>query len=146
MQTREINLKELLESPDPRNNVIVYPGEIVKVARAGIVYVVGEVKKPGGFLLKTNENISVLQALALGEGLTHTAASSKARIIRTSEQSGKRTEIPVDLGQLLSGKASDPLLHARDILFVPNSGAKSALYRAADAAISIVSGVIIWRR
>ena len=146
MQTREINLKELLESPDPRNNVIVYPGEIVKVARAGIIYVVGEVKKPGGFLLKTNENISVLQALALGEGLTHTAASSKARIIRTSEQSGKRTEIPVDLGQLLSGKASDPLLHARDILFVPNSGAKSALYRASDAAISIVSGVIIWRR
>ena len=144
--SREINLKELLESPDPRNNFIVYPGDIVKVARAGIIYVVGEVKKPGGFLLKTNENISVLQALALGEGLTHTAATSKARIIRTLDQSGKRTEIPVDLGQVLSGKASDPLLHPKDILFVPNSGAKSALYRAGDAAISIVSGVIIWRR
>ncbi len=146
MQSREINLKELLESTDPRNNVLVYPGDIVKVTRAGIIYVVGEVKKPGGFLLKTNENISVLQAIALGEGLTHTAATSKARIIRTADPSGKRTEIPVDLGQLLSGKASDPLLHPKDILFVPNSGAKSTLLRAGDAAISIVSGVIIWRR
>ena len=145
MQTREINLKELLESADPRNNAVVYPGDIVKVARAGIIYVVGEVKKPGGFVLRTNENISVLQAIALGEGLTRTAATSKARIIRTKE-SGKRTEIPVDLGQVLSGRASDPLLHPKDILFVPNSGARSTLYRVGDAALSIVSGVIIFRR
>ena len=45
--------------------MIVYPGDVVKVARAGVVYVEGEVKKPGGFMLKTNENISVLQAVAL---------------------------------------------------------------------------------
>jgi protein involved in polysaccharide export with SLBB domain len=65
-----INLKDLLDSSNPRSNVLVYPGDLVKVARAGIVYVVGQVRKPGGFLLKTNENISVLQAIALAEGLT----------------------------------------------------------------------------
>src|SRR6202044_1582800 len=60
--TVEASLKNLLESGDPRYNVTVYPGDVVKVTRAGVVYVEGDVKKPGGFILKTNENISVLQA------------------------------------------------------------------------------------
>jgi polysaccharide export outer membrane protein len=144
--TVEINLKSLLESGDPRFNVPIHPGDIVKVTRAGIVYVVGEVKKPGGFVLKSNENISVLQALALGEGLTHTAAKSHARIIRTDEQTGQRTEIAIDLGKILAGKASDPLLRPKDIVFVPNSSARGALYRGTEAALSIVSGVIVFRR
>ena len=91
--TVEINLKSLLESGDTRFNVLVYPGDVVKVTRAGIVYVIGEVKKPGGFQLKSNENVSVLQALALAEGLTRTSAKSHARIIHTDEATGKRTEV-----------------------------------------------------
>jgi len=142
----EVNLKSLLESGDPSFNVPIYPGDIVKVTRAGIVYVVGEVKKPGGFVLKSNENISVLQAIALGEGLTRTAAKGQTRIIRTDPQTGERTEIPVNLGKILDGKASDPMLQPKDIVFVPNSAARSALYRSGEAAISIVTGVIIWRR
>jgi polysaccharide export outer membrane protein len=145
-ESLEINLKKLLESGDPRLNVPIYAGDIVKVTRAGIVYVVGEVQKPGGFVLKSNENISVLQALALAEGLTRTSAKSQARIIRTEESSGQRTEIPIDLGKILAGKSPDPMLQPRDIVFVPNSAARSALYRSAEAAISVVSGVIIWRR
>lgn len=145
-QSIEVNLKSLLESGDPSYNVPVYPGDIVKVTRAGIVYVVGEVKKPGGFVLKSNENISVLQAVALGEGLTRTAARSKARIIRTDEKTGGRTEIPIDLGRILAGKESDPMLQPKDIVFIPNSATRSALYRGGEAAISVVSGVIIWRR
>jgi len=142
----EVNLKSLLESGDPRYNVPIYPGDIVKVTRAGIVYVVGEVRKPGGFVLKSNENISVLQAIALAEGLTPTAAKSQTRIIRTDEQTGERAEIPIDLGKILKGKGPDPLLHPKDIVFVPNSTGRAALYRGAETALSIVSGVIIWRR
>ncbi|HEV8383776.1 MAG TPA: polysaccharide biosynthesis/export family protein [Candidatus Acidoferrales bacterium] len=145
-ETLEINLKSLLESGDARFNVPVYPGDIVKVTRAGIVYVVGEVKRPGGFALKSNENISVLQALALAEGLTRTSAKSHARIIRTDEATGKRSEMPVDLGRVLAGKAEDPQLRPRDIVFVPNSAARSALARGSEAALSIVTGVVIWRR
>jgi len=144
--TVEINLKSLLESGDPRYNVPIHPGDIVKVTRAGIVYVVGEVKKPGGFVLKSNENISVLQALALAEGLTRTSAKSQARIIRTDQSTDQRTEIALDLQKILAGKAPDPLLQPKDIVFVPNSGARSALYRGAEAAISILSGVAIYRR
>lgn len=144
--TLEVNLKELLESGDPRHNLPVSPGDIIKVTRAGIVYVVGDVKRPGGFVLKSNENISVLQALALAEGLARTAAKSQARIIRTDEKTGERTEIGLNLKRILAGKASDPLLRPKDIVFVPNSAARSGLYRGAEAAISIITGVIIWRR
>ena len=142
----EINLKRLLESGDSRYNLAVYAGDIVKVTRAGIVYVVGEVRKPGGFLLKSNENISVLQALALAEGLTRTSAKSHARIIRTQEGTGERTEISIDLGKILAGRAQDPILRPKDIVFVPNSAARSGVYRGAEAALSVITGVIIFRR
>lgn len=142
----EVNLKDLLGSGDARYNVTVYPGDVVKVPLAGIVYVVGEVKRPGGFMLKTNENISVLQALALAEGLTHTAAQKHARIIRTDKVTAKRSEIPIDLGKILAGKAPDPLLLPKDIVFIPNSGSKTVLYRGAEAAVSIAGGVIVYRR
>jgi polysaccharide biosynthesis/export protein len=141
----EINLKKLLGTGDPRLNVLVYPGDVVKVPRAELVYVVGEVAKPGGFQLKSNEKISVLQAVALAEGLTHTSASSRSRIIRTDPATGKRQEIPIDLNKILAGKTVDPMLEPRDIVFVPNSTGRAALYRGIEAAISIGSGVAIYR-
>ncbi len=145
-ETIETDLKQLLQSGDPRWNVPVYPGDVVKVARAGIVYVVGEVKKPGGFLLKSNENISVLQAIALAEGLARTSAKSHARIIHTEEGAGRRTETPIDLGKILAGKAPDLLLQPKDIVFVPSSAARSGLYRGAEAAVAVVTGLIVFRR
>jgi polysaccharide export outer membrane protein len=141
----EVNLKRLLESDDPAFNIPVHPGDIVKVPRAGIVYVVGEVKKPGGFVLRSNENISVLQALALAEGLTRTSLKSQARVIRTDRSTDKRIEIPVDLGKILAGKAPDPSLQSKDIIFVPDSAAKSAFYRGAEAVLSTATGVAIYR-
>src|ERR1700730_18233609 len=57
--TIAINLRRLLNSRDSRFNVPIYAGDIVKVARAGIVYVVGAVKKPGGFTVKGNEQMSL---------------------------------------------------------------------------------------
>jgi polysaccharide biosynthesis/export protein len=141
----KVNLKNLLESTDPSVNVPVHPGDIVKVARARIVYVVGEVKKPGGFVLNTNENISVLQALALAEGVTRTSAKSQARIIRTDPITDKRTEIPLDLGKIQTSKAPDPILQPKDVVFVPGSSAKGAFYRGAEAALSTATGVAIYR-
>lgn len=145
-RTVRINLKELLDSGAPRYNVAIDPGDVVTVTRAGIVYVVGEVRKPGGFLLKTNEDISVLQALALAEGLTHTSAARHAHIIRTDRASGKRTEIPINLKKILTGQSPDPLLHSRDILFVPNSTGRAAFYRGIESALSVAGGVIVYRR
>jgi polysaccharide export outer membrane protein len=140
-----INLKKLLDSSDPALNVTVHPGDIIKVPRAGIVYVVGEVTKPGGFVLQNNEGISVLQALALAQGPTHTAAIKQTRIIRTDPASGLRTEIPANLSRIFSGKAPDLLLQPKDVVFVPNSAAKSVLYRGSEAALQTAAGVAIYK-
>ncbi len=144
-ETIKINLKDLLESGDQRYNVPVYPGDIVKVTRGGIVYVIGDVKKPGGFVLKSDQNMSVLKAIALAEGLNSTSAKSRTKIIRTDEHSGKRTEFPIDLGKVLAGKAPDTPLKPADIVFVPNSSGKTVLYKGTEAAVATASGVAIWR-
>ncbi len=142
--TIQIDLRLLLDSADPRYNVPIYPGDIVKVNKAGIVYVVGSVTKPGGFTMRTNEQMSVLKAVALAEGLTSTSSKGHTRIIRTDPITGERSEIPVDLGKVLAGKLPDVPLKAADIVFVPKSGTKAALYRGSEAAIATASGVIIF--
>jgi polysaccharide export outer membrane protein len=76
--------------------------------------------------------------------LTSTAARSQARIIRTDPASGKRTEIALNLGKVLSGKQADPELEARDIVFVPNSAARSGLYRGSEALVQISTGIAIY--
>ena len=142
-----INLKDLLDSSDPRSNVLVYPGDMVKVARAGIVYVVGQVHKPGGFLLKTNENISVLQAIALAEGMTSNAKGKDARIFLAGAN-GSPKEVPINLDKILAGKAPSPLLKPDDVLFVPNSGGKEALHVLEQSTAGIVGalgGAAIYR-
>jgi len=144
-ETVAIDLKKLLSTGDSKLNVLVYPGDVVKVPVADLVYVVGEVAKPGGFQLKSNESVSVLQAVALAQGLTHTSASSRSRIIRTDPATGKRQEIPIDLGKIVAGKIPDPMLEPRDIVFVPNSASRAAFYRGIEAAISVGSGVAIYR-
>ncbi len=141
----EINLQKLLYAQEPALNIEIMPLDTISVSRADIVYVVGAVKKAGGFVLEDREKVTVLQALALAEGLEGTAARNSARIIRRGE-GGSRTEIPVNLGKILKGQSSDMELAANDILFVPDSTGKVAARRGADAAIGVVSGLIIWRR
>jgi polysaccharide export outer membrane protein len=142
--TIHIKLADLLESGDPKFNVAVFPGDIVKVKRAGSVYVVGDVKKPGGFPVKNDREMSVLKAIALAEGLTTTSAKSRTRIIRTDEKTGERLEIPIDLGKIFAGKIPDPTLKPSDIVFVPNSAGKTVFYRGTEAAIATATGFIIF--
>jgi len=138
--TIEISLKRLLDSGDPTYNIPVYPGDIVKVKAAGIVYVVGDVKQPGGFPVKDNEHITVLQAIALGQGMGPSAAKDKAMIIRVADN-GEQIKLPVHLDKILSGKAPDLPLRPKDILFVPKSGAQSA----GRAALDTFTKMLIWR-
>jgi polysaccharide export outer membrane protein len=144
-ETVRVNLKNLLETGDARLNVPVYPGDIVKVPRSGVIYVVGEVKKPGGFVLKNNEKVTVLKAIALSEGLTPTSVKNRARIIRTDASGAQKEEIPIDLGRILDGKAPDQGLEPADILFIPNSTEKYAVYRGSEAVISAITSLLIFR-
>jgi polysaccharide biosynthesis/export protein len=146
-QTMTIDLKRLLQTGDPRLNIALYPGDRVTVQRAGIIYVAGAVGRPGGFTLKNDqEQMTVLKAIALAEDLKSTAVKSRAMIIRDDGRTpSARQELPVNLSEVLQGRAPDPPMQANDILFVPDSSAKKAMRRAAEAAVQIATGVLIWR-
>jgi polysaccharide export outer membrane protein len=142
----EVNLRELMQAKDPLLNIEIQPQDVVTVPRASLVYVMGEVRKPGGFTLRDKETVSILQALSMSEGLGPMAAAKNARILRATDGKAQRQEIPVDLKQILAGRAEDIALRPDDILFVPNSASKSAFTRGLQAALEMGTGVVVWRR
>src|SRR3989475_143652 len=140
-----INLSELMETGDTKNNMTLQAGDIVTVPHAGIVYVLGAVNRAGGFVLANDRSqLSTLKILALAGGLTRTAKSDKAVIVRKDNQ-GQQHEVPVDLKKVLNRRAEDLQLQPSDILYVPESGAKHALFRAAEFGIALGSGVALYR-
>lgn len=127
----------------PESNVDVFPGDTVVVAKAGIIYVVGDVRLPGGFVLD-NAQLSVLQAVALAQGVNITAKLDKTILIRKSAEGPQ--EIPVLLGRIMAAKAPDIKLQPDDIVFVPRSVGKAAGRRTLDIILQTVSGVAIYGR
>jgi len=125
------------------SNVEVFPGDTIVVSKAGVVYVVGDVGRPGGFIMDKNENLTVLQALALAEGAKNTAALSRAKVIR--REGSTHVEIPVAVQKIMQAKAPDLTLQAEDILFVPSSLGKSAARRGMEAALQTAIGVAIYK-
>jgi len=91
-----------------------------------------------------SEGVSVIQAIALAEGFRQTAATRHALIIRQSTTSSARQDIPVDVAEMMSGKAADMLLAPNDILYIPTSGAKKTLKVMGEVAMSAVNGVAIY--
>jgi polysaccharide export outer membrane protein len=142
-----VDLSRLTETGDPLLNVDLYPGDRVTVQRAGIVYVVGAVNRPGGFPLKTGQqDMTVIQAVALAEDLKPTAARKKAMIIRKSPAAiNGREEIAVNLSNVLEGHERDTRLQANDILFVPESATLKALHRGTEAAVTAATYGIVYR-
>jgi len=143
--TITINLNELMESGDATNNITLQAGDIVTVPHAGIVYVLGAVSRPGGFVLANDRShMSTLKILALAGGLNRTAKKDRAVIIRKDAQ-GQQHEVAVNLKQVLARSAEDVLLQPSDILYVPDSAAKQAMLRAAELGIAIGTGVALYR-
>lgn len=138
-QTEQVQLTQNL-ADDTKNNVEVFPGDMIFVSRAGIVYVVGDVAKPSGFLIE-DTSLSVLRALALAGGSTKTSSLGKTRIIRETP-SGVQ-EIPIDLKKVLYAKAPDVPLIKGDILFIPGSSAKAVAYATGTAALSISTALAV---
>jgi polysaccharide biosynthesis/export protein len=139
-----IRLKDIINVPNASENIQILPGDTVSVPKAGVVYVVGSVTKPGGYPLDENESLSALQVISLAEGLQTTAAASHARILRAVPGAPTRTEIPVDLHRLMAGKEMDLPLRADDILFVPGSTAKKAGLRTAEAIVNAATYATVY--
>jgi len=124
------------------HNPELSPGDTVQVSRAGLVFVVGDVIRPGGFPVDPVQGLTVVQALSLAWGPSQNAATGSALLIR--EQKGGRTLTALNLKRMLHGQDPDQPIHDRDILFVPNSTAKNLWNRAVESAIQSAIGVTIY--
>ena len=141
----EISIQELLIEKNPQLNILMMPNDVVTVPVSETVYVVGDVHKAGGFLLGEHKDMTVLQAVALAEGIDGTSDAKHSRIIHHPADASQRTETPVDVKRILAGKAGDVPLDGGDILFVPGSLSKKAGLKTVEAVIQTASGIAIWR-
>jgi len=150
MITRRNNPQQTVQVPlvtgtqeSMKNNVPVEPGDTIMVSKAGVVYVVGDVRQPGGFIMENGNDITVLKAIALAQGTNPNAALNSARLIRKTPEGPK--DVPLPLKQILAVKAPDVPLQADDVVFVPGSAGKSAAKRGAEAILQMATGIAIWR-
>jgi len=119
--------------------IMVSPGDTVTVNRAGIVYVLGAVTRPGGYLMQEDGELNLTQALALAYGTTMPASVGSMRLIRKLDD-GQVMQIPIPYGDIVKGKVPPPRLQAQDVVYVPVSKMKVLLSQgilasAAQAAI-----------
>ena len=138
-------MNELIETGDTRNNITLQAGDVVTVPHAGIVYVLGAVNRPGGFVLSNDRTeLTTMKVLALAGGLTRIAKLDHAVIIRKDNQ-GKQTETEVDLKNVINQKSEDLPMRASDVLYIPDNRAKEFLLQALQASIAIATSVAIYR-
>jgi polysaccharide biosynthesis/export protein len=123
-------------------NVPVYPGDTVLVPKADVVYVLGDVNRPGGIAIVTNDSkLSALQALTLAGGTPPNAVPSKSRLIR-KQADGTHVELPLQLSAMQKGKEPDIPLQGDDIIYVPFSYARNMAVGAGSLVGATTSAAI----
>jgi polysaccharide biosynthesis/export protein len=143
----KIHLQDLLDSANSKYDIPVHGGDVIRVPKAGIIYILGPgIAAPGGYVLQgQGENVTVLRAVALAHGLTGFAKGDSAVLLRTNPATGKRDEIRVQIKKIEKNKIPDVLVKSNDILYIPDSTGKKALARAGQAAIGIGTSVTVYR-
>jgi polysaccharide biosynthesis/export protein len=143
--TITVNLNQILETGEMNSNIVLLPGDVVTVPHAGIVYVLGAVVRPGGFVVSNDrKQLTTLKVLSLAGGLNRTAKLDRAVIVR-KDGTGQQHEVEVDLRKVMKFQAEDVQLRPSDILYVPTSGAKQALVKSGEIALSVGSGILLYR-
>jgi polysaccharide export outer membrane protein len=119
----------------------VWPGDRIIVPRAGLVYVLGDVGRPGGYSLgSTDSAVTLLQALALAESPNKTALYGRVRLLRRS--GALYTLVPVNVNDVKAGKAPDPVLQSNDVVMVPFSYLKNFAVNSTAIVNSLGSAAI----
>jgi polysaccharide biosynthesis/export protein len=146
-RTQQSNLQKITLPSDQDKqmeaNVDVFPGDTILITKAPIVYVIGDVRLPGGFVVDRSNGLTILRALALAQGVTNTAKLNSSIVIHKPSE-GPATQTAIDLKKILEGKSEDLKLEDNDILFVPHSGGKAAMQGVEDIMRS-VAGAAIYR-
>jgi polysaccharide export outer membrane protein len=121
-------------------NVIIDPGDIVIVPKAGIVYVLGDVGRPIGYVMENDSKMTVLEAIAMASGAGKTASDRRIRLIHDSN--GQYVELDLPLHAMENGKQPDVTLHANDVLYVPFSFAKNVALGSASILAAVSTALI----
>lgn len=133
-----------LMNADPEVNVRLHGGEEIRIPEVGKIFVAGNVKMPGAFPMQDNSDTTLLKALALSQG-TMPYSQKLAYIYRKDPVTNKRTEIPVELQQIMARKSPDVLVYPDDIIYIPENHAKKltmgALDRIAGTGQSVASAL-----
>ena len=143
--TAEVSVSDLFAGKNPAENITILPGDSITVPKGKLVYVVGNVLKSGGFIVGEADDLTVLRALSMAEGLDSFADTAHARILRASSN-GQRVDQQLDVKKVMSGKAEDVRLNPDDILFIPSSTSKKIAAKSIEAAVQVGVGFAIWRR
>ena len=135
-------------NPDALRPVVpqiqIFPGDTVMVPRAGIVYVLGNVMRPGAYVLGGRSGLTVEAALALAGNTGKAAAANRAHLVRAQDD-GKKVDVVLELNEILKGKAPDLAMKDGDILFVPTSNGKLITQQAITSALQIGTQLTIYR-
>lgn len=124
------------------DDAMVAPGDTVQVKRAGIVYVLGAVGRPGGYVMQEEGTLNVLQAITLAAGPTLAASTGKIFILRKGANGVQQT-IEVPYKKISSGKLPDMVLRPTDILYVPTNAFK-ATFTNSEGLLAAVSSSSIY--
>ncbi len=121
-------------------DILVRPGDTILVPKAGIVYVLGDVAHPGGYVMQNDSKLTVLQAIALAAGASKTASEKRVRLVRNIDGLSHSVDLP--LRDMERGRAPDVSLCANDILYVPFSLAKNLSLGIANITAAASSALI----
>jgi polysaccharide export outer membrane protein len=123
------------------HEVMVHPGDTVLVARAPMVYIMGDVNRPGAYTMATNDaRLSVMQAVAMAGSAAKTSVPSHVRLIRKTDNGPVETKVRLDAIQ--KGKQADVMLQANDIVYVPFSWMKNVAMNSASIAASTAGAAV----
>jgi len=117
---------------DENSNPYVRAGDVISIAPADQVYVIGNVIRPTTIAL--TEAMTVSRAIAIAGGTALDTQKAKIHIIRQIPGAPDKKDIVVDLDAINRRKAPDVLLVANDIIEVPVSGGKR-LFRSLLGAV-----------
>jgi polysaccharide export outer membrane protein len=125
-------------------DIQIFPGDSILVPRAGIVYIVGNVQRAGGFVLDGRDQLTVEEALALAGGSSRSPNLKRVQLVRTLDDGRKEAfTIPVNL--ILKGRAPDVAMKDGDILYVPTNNLRLVTIQAINDMVGVGSGYVVYR-
>lgn len=125
-------------------SILVRPGDSVIVPRAGVVYILGAVSKPGGYVMQEDGKLNVAEALAMAGGTIMTANTGGLRVIRRNPD-GTVLDFSLSYDRIAKGKQAPLALQAQDIVYVPMSKIKATFSTATGIISAATSAAIVTR-